>query len=283
MTPLAPIQQQIEALADERGYPAEAVAACLRQPQQSVPLLRAILGRAARGLELSDAEASQLFLGLHILAQLRDEPSCPVLLRLLRRSTDEVEALLSDAVTETLPKIVASLYDGDAEALFDTIADASVDEFVRDALWRAAAYLTFHGRIGREALAAFIVRYDDERLAPAGDMGWYGWLEAIAQLGLVDLAPRVEPLWDDDRLPYNMLERKHFDEDLAVALRDPDDAARFERTQAGTIDDVGAALAWADWNGAPEPYVNPMRDVGRNDPCPCGSGKKAKKCCLAPA
>ncbi|WP_102795997.1 UPF0149 family protein [Bowmanella denitrificans] len=28
-----------------------------------------------------------------------------------------------------------------------------------------------------------------------------------------------------------------------------------------------------------EPYVNPMRDVGRNDPCPCGSGKKYKRCC----
>ena len=26
--------------------------------------------------------------------------------------------------------------------------------------------------------------------------------------------------------------------------------------------------------------VNPYRDVGRNDPCPCGSGKKFKKCCL---
>ncbi|RWK45049.1 MAG: hypothetical protein EOR45_38715, partial [Mesorhizobium sp.] len=25
----------------------------------------------------------------------------------------------------------------------------------------------------------------------------------------------------------------------------------------------------------------PWRHVGRNDPCPCGSGKKAKKCCLA--
>ncbi|MFP4601252.1 MAG: SEC-C metal-binding domain-containing protein [Persicimonas sp.] len=24
----------------------------------------------------------------------------------------------------------------------------------------------------------------------------------------------------------------------------------------------------------------PMEDVGRNDPCPCGSGKKYKKCCL---
>ena len=24
-----------------------------------------------------------------------------------------------------------------------------------------------------------------------------------------------------------------------------------------------------------------MPEVGRNDPCPCGSGKKYKKCCLA--
>lgn len=23
-----------------------------------------------------------------------------------------------------------------------------------------------------------------------------------------------------------------------------------------------------------------MKDIGRNDPCPCGSGKKHKKCCL---
>jgi uncharacterized protein len=26
---------------------------------------------------------------------------------------------------------------------------------------------------------------------------------------------------------------------------------------------------------------NPFKSVGRNDPCPCGSGKKFKKCCLA--
>lgn len=26
------------------------------------------------------------------------------------------------------------------------------------------------------------------------------------------------------------------------------------------------------------PQRNPLRSVGRNDPCPCGSGKKYKKC-----
>ena len=29
----------------------------------------------------------------------------------------------------------------------------------------------------------------------------------------------------------------------------------------------------------PVPYVSPTPKVGRNDPCPCGSGRKFKKCC----
>jgi len=32
---------------------------------------------------------------------------------------------------------------------------------------------------------------------------------------------------------------------------------------------------------ARQPYVKKQKKVGRNDPCPCGSGKKYKKCCGA--
>jgi uncharacterized protein len=28
-----------------------------------------------------------------------------------------------------------------------------------------------------------------------------------------------------------------------------------------------------------DPYIRPEPKIGRNDPCPCGSGKKLKKCC----
>ena len=64
------------------------------------------------------------------------------------------------------------------------------------------------------------------------------------------------------------------------------------RTRRPRIDDVAAATSW--WSafgdrhdahgretalgGSPEPYRAPPK-VGRNDPCPCGSGKKHKKCC----
>ncbi len=40
--------------------------------------------------------------------------------------------------------------------------------------------------------------------------------------------------------------------------------------------------AWYFWDGSPVPvetYVRQGPKVGRNDPCPCGSGKKYKKCC----
>jgi SEC-C motif-containing protein len=30
----------------------------------------------------------------------------------------------------------------------------------------------------------------------------------------------------------------------------------------------------------PAPYREPAKKPGRNDPCPCGSGKKYKQCCL---
>ena len=29
----------------------------------------------------------------------------------------------------------------------------------------------------------------------------------------------------------------------------------------------------------PKPVVRPSEKIGRNDPCPCGSGRKYKKCC----
>ena len=281
MTIFAPIQQHIDALAGDAGYPAAAVDACLARPDQAAPPLRAVLGRAARGTKLSDAEVGQLFVGLHILAKLRDTQSFQPLMRLLRRPFARVDDLLGDVVTASLAQILASLFDGDDEPLFEIIADASFDEYLRDAVWHAVIYLTFDGRIERERLRAFILRFDAEKLAPKGDMAWIGWLDAIADLGFDDIAAVIGSIWIDQRLPVDFTSRKHFDADLAAALRAPGDASRFSAKHMGTVDDVETALSWANWDGPPAPIVNPMRDVGRNDPCPCGSGKKAKKCCLA--
>ncbi|MBH79309.1 MAG: preprotein translocase subunit SecA [Gammaproteobacteria bacterium] len=58
---------------------------------------------------------------------------------------------------------------------------------------------------------------------------------------------------------------------------------RFSHAQANTLDNgVGEAPAAAapdsPAQGKPETFVRSERKVGRNEPCPCGSGKKYKQC-----
>jgi hypothetical protein len=43
------------------------------------------------------------------------------------------------------------------------------------------------------------------------------------------------------------------------------------------LDNDGGELFGGFPTGA---FTNPFKQIGRNDPCPCGSGKKFKKCCL---
>jgi len=59
---------------------------------------------------------------------------------------------------------------------------------------------------------------------------------------------------------------------------------RLTRELDETLPELEHALAHGhshlahDSDDVPQPYVRDTAKVGRNDPCPCGSGKKFKKC-----
>jgi uncharacterized protein len=295
---LGPIEEYLHAVATERKLPDFAVGMCTLRIEEAAPKLRAVLLRAADGEVLSDDESLLLFRGLHILGGARDRQACQPLLRLLSRPFDEVNALLGDTVTESLANIVTGVFDDDIDALFALIVDSSVDGFIREALFGAATFLTWERRIPRDRFRELLVRFYEERPAEDGDQAWAGWLQAIALLGLRDLVPLVDSAFREDRIPEEWVDRHQFDEDIAVAEHAPDDIDRFTQYNLGYIEDVLVSLDWTrgnedvfdeDGEEAPwtdfaypnEPVRNPWRHVGRNDPCPCGSGKKAKKCCLA--
>jgi hypothetical protein len=300
---LGPIEHYLEAIATEWRLPGLAIGMCLLRMEEAAPALRTVLARAADGEELSEDESTLLFRGLYILGGARDTVSCPSLLRLLRRPEGELDQLLGDAVTESMAQIVAGVFDGDVDALFGLIVERSVDQFVREALLDAATFLTWKEIIARDRMRGLLEKFYQERLADDDDAAWFGWLKAVAVLGLRDMAPLAYRCWDEGRVLDWVIDRSEFEEILAEAERKPDDAARFEEFRLGYIEDAVDALAWSDrlepdeWDGPldedvfdsddldtvwtpMEPVKNPWRNVGRNDPCPCGSGKKFKKCCL---
>jgi hypothetical protein len=301
---LGPIEESLHAVATERKLPVLELGQCTIRIEESSPALLALLERAADGEALAEDEETLVFRGLYILGGARVSQAYRPLLRLLRRPWNELDYLLGDAITESLASIAAGVFDGDAEPLFELALDASIDGYIREALLGAATFLTWKGLIERERMQRVLVQFYQQRLAADDDQAWIGWLEAIALLGLRDLAPLVRAAWDEGCVPSDLLERSEFEQELVDAEQRPDDIDRFSLFHFGYIEDVVEALKWSDhlededallgeqtpfgedlfasddWKPM-EPVRNPLRHVGRNDPCPCGSGKKAKKCCLA--
>lgn len=269
----------IAELAASTHLPKAALRAALERPALLAPETLRLLDKAATAEELEEGEANLLFWGLHVLAHARDTRALAPLLRLLRQDEDTLDAYLGDAVTSTLSKVVASLFDGDPEPVFALIRDSTVDDAVRQALFSACVTLCQTGRIERDAVHALLVRFDDAKAAVEEGAAWIGWEETIALLGFRDLAPRVEAARRDGRITDEISDAGWFKEALRKAVNRPNDLRRFDAWSFGTLDDPLADLAWTE-EGAGLPQQNPYRDVGRNDPCPCGSGKKFKKCCL---
>ena len=273
-------EQLVAILSEERHLPKEALRKAVKHPESiAEPVLR-LLDRAAEDPDaLSDEEANLLFWGLHVLGAARDARVFQPFLRLLRQDVEAVEGILGDAVGETLPKVLASTFDGDAQALHRFILDSTIDDFLRGAGLLALGFLTREGRLDRDASRRLLERFDEARAAVEEAFGWNAWEEAIAYLGFAELAPRVEAARRDGRITDEVNDLAWFRGALRRAAAEPPDLRDFDSRQYGYLDDPVEALHWtAETYG--QPVKNPFKAVGRNDPCPCGSGKKYKKCCL---
>ena len=103
----------------------------------------------------------------------------------------------------------------------------------------------------------------------------YGYLRGVALTDWSGLPEAQQAAFDAIAL--------HGDEEKTTAL-----GAFTAEQYLDSIDRISpAALALFDyWMDNPKeaPVKQPIKNeqkVGRNDPCPCGSGKKYKQCCLA--
>jgi hypothetical protein len=270
---------------------------CAARIDEFTPILYTMLERAAAGERLNDDDATLVIRGLHVAGVARQASLFPPLLALLRLPGDDLDELLGDVITETLPGILAGTFNGDEHTLFAAITDPLIDDFVRGAMIRAAAFLTWAGRIERWKMRNFLAHCHAGPFAEDGDFLWYDWQVAIALLALREFAPLVKAAQKSKRIPPRIDNPDDFEAMLADAEARPDDVKRFTHECIGYLDDMSLLADWdrhipddpPSWSPSPsssslwpaqEPVINPHRHIGRNDPCYCGSGKKSKKCCL---
>jgi hypothetical protein len=235
-----------------------------------------------------------LFYVVHLCGEKREERAYAPLCQLIAED-EAIEDLLGDAVTETLNGILINVFDGDPEPLTRAIESEAGDEFARAAALEALGYLVrSRGALSDADMRAYLRRLRRE-MKPRGDSVLWGvWAATAANLGYDDLRLDVATLSKDQWIADVDFSFADFDRQSRLAREDAAGLAGFEVDHVRPFDDAIETLsAWTssedrdgvedeDASPGPEPpYVNPLREIGRNDPCPCGSGKKYKKCCLA--
>ena len=117
-------------------------------------------------------------------------------------------------------------------------------------------------------------------------------------LGLAELKVLVRRAFDRGLIDRFSLSFEDFERDLKRGIERPGEPRRPGNDEysllGDTIDELSGWHYFAEQHSEDreewrqlveldrllsEPW-NPFKGVGRNDPCPCGSGKKFKKCCL---
>jgi hypothetical protein len=305
-------EEIITSFADSDTIPVEGMRAALAAPtdflDKAVPLLERIAATTS-----SDEEDASLTVLVHVLGEIGDGRAFLPLMRVLALPSEELELLLGDAITEALGSVLISLAGDRAAVLEEALADTGIDDFVRAAVFEAWTRLALIGTVPKERAQAFLSDYPVRVGLDTSDFGWSSWVDSVTALGLAemtDFARRHLPtkavmtsVFDVPNVTYDDFERQ-----LAETLADPESWKDERKYQpfSGTIEELSnwygysekyrqerargeaeedeAKQGWAfeDGQGFGAPYIaaNSYRDVGRNDPCPCGSGKKFKKCCL---
>jgi hypothetical protein len=275
--------------APTKRFPKRAMQAAIEQREAITPeLLRVLEDVAASPQAFVERQDYMLHLfAMFLLAQFREKRAYPLIVKIVGAPGETPDALVGDTITEGLKQILGSVYDGDPGPLRRLVEDATVNEYVRSAAMDAFVVLVTSGQVHRDEVVAYFRSLFSDKLERKPDFAWDALVSAVADLPAPELLKEVRKVYAE-----RLTDPSFADLDGTECRIGAPDGQRLD--EHGVITDAIAEMEWwacfnevpalkksARPSPPPPQPTPPVRQVkaGRNDPCPCGSGKKWKKCC----
>jgi Protein of unknown function (DUF1186) len=239
------IDEITRALKSFDGASAAALHAGVHKANELAPAVFAVAEKLCRGVYLLPEDNELLFYGLHILAAARHPDLLKHVLAIARLSEEELDQIFPDRASTSLTRLLLSIWEGDADALFEMVEHADLVSDAKWALFDALARLTFDGRIPRERTIDFLERLERDRVIDDGDCVWWGWEEAVTKLGVKQLEPALRRVWSKVINEHHS-EQEHAEslEELNRAAANPTDPSIFDELDVRPIEDPVEAVAW---------------------------------------
>ena len=281
------IKEQLETF--QPKFPEAAVRAAMAQREAITPiLLECLQATADDPQKVADTKGAMLHMyAMYLLAQFRERAAYPLLVKLFSTPGDLCFDVAGDMVTEDLYRVLAAVCGDDVDPIKGMIENREVNEYVRSASMRALVKLVAWGNLERGHVVEYFRSLFNGKLEREADYLWGSLVSACCDLYPEELLPEIERAFDDDLVETFFIRR-----DSAKRVMSEGKERTLRRSIGkGPIEDTVAEMSW--WACYAEEESNPAArapaaakgarvkaaKVGRNDPCPCGSGKKFKKCC----
>ncbi len=289
--------------AEPGKLPVAAIEETRRHHELMIPLLTEVVREAAADVQCGRLEGNAHFLAMLLLTEFHATEGFHAIKEAITLPGEWPFELFGDAVTETLARILAEFHGDFPETLEELIADRKLNEYVR---WEAAQtyiYLVRDGRMSRkEAIGRLRQQLRqgldnrDVEIVPAlvCELSRFGGYEAWEEIqeaferGPVDpMAMDLESVQEELRAGEATL-RASMEQcpptGIADTLAELRGWAAFRPEEMRKPPPASARSSAAELDAAllapSSPAFATQPRVGRNDPCPCGSGKKFKRCCL---
>jgi hypothetical protein len=283
------------------GFPRDALAAAGANRDAIIPIFLDQIDRlrSDEPEAFTDADVSAFLFVYFLLGEWRDARAYRPLTALLRQDPDFLCALLGDAVTEGTARVIAGVCDGDLQPIYSVIEDPAADEFARGQMFDALVIFARRRPEFGQEVVGYLERF------PAADIEkpqslCVSWAFAVADLGLSHLEPLVQVAFEQEWISPHESSFDFFQKRLRAAIEGGESplhqTSRNTRLIESAIDELSVWYCFSDEflerRAKPPATDNALSSlfgdtfaleapkVGRNDPCPCGSGKKFKKCCL---
>jgi hypothetical protein len=205
------------------GLPKEALKAASAQRPEMLPLFLNEIETYLALEPAARAKPTPLFFIFHLLGEWREKAAYRPLARVLRLPRHEVDAIFGDGITTTSHRVMAGVFDGDPEPLYDIILDPNAEQFVRAGMCETLAMVTLRGELNRVPTSRFLRDAFTDLQPQAQNFVWVGWQSAIAMLGMSDLKPLVKKAFEWGFIDNGMLGFNHFEQDLRRGIERPDE------------------------------------------------------------
>jgi hypothetical protein len=298
--------------------PTPAIRAAQANRERITPLLIELLQQTTKQVRAGEPyESDGANIALYLLTEFQATAALPAVIDALTLPEDSLDIVFGDSLTEFMDTALARLAPGQIAPIATLVNNTALNEYVR---WKAAdvyKHFVLEGSLTRSQAVEYLREHllaaiqKEDRVGASGIVSALSEmypLEATAEIqeafhqGLVDEQvideAFINQMQDRGEAEFHKnqahLKEFYFTDTVETLSRwycySPESRQKQAKVESASrelpsflLSDRGEEPSWRldPPMQTTAPYLQERVKVGRNDPCPCGSGKKFKKCCAS--